>query len=137
MIRPCAFCFVHEDGQVLLGQYREVGVPVFFRPLGGGIKFGESGAEAVRREFREELEVEIRSVTFLGFLENIFEMHDEPYHELCLIFAAEPDGWALARFDAFAIPESIGETAVVLQREDVPRLSPLYPEGVAALAERI
>jgi 8-oxo-dGTP pyrophosphatase MutT (NUDIX family) len=44
----------------------------YYRPLGGGIDFSETGEEAARRELREELGVELGSVRFLGFLENLF-----------------------------------------------------------------
>jgi ADP-ribose pyrophosphatase YjhB (NUDIX family) len=138
VIRPCAFCFVREGEHVLVGRYREPSETFFFRPLGGGIHFGESGEEAVRREMREELGLEVRAITFLGFLENIFEWNSEAYHELCLIYAAEPDGWALDRLDGFAVPESMGnETAVVFNRREIARLSRLYPDGVSLLVEEL
>jgi len=61
----------------------------YFRPLSGGIDFGESGERAVRREFREELGVELAGVTHVGFLENLFEVRGRPSHALCLIYVAE------------------------------------------------
>jgi ADP-ribose pyrophosphatase YjhB (NUDIX family) len=138
VIRPCAFAFVHSDGRLLVARFRDPddGSP-YFRPLGGGIDFGETGEEAVRREFREELCVELGSVRPLGSIENLFEMRGERYHELCFIFVAEPDGWALSRFDGFVIAESVGpgfdETATVWEANRLDALSPLYPEGVADL----
>jgi ADP-ribose pyrophosphatase YjhB (NUDIX family) len=109
----------------------------YFRPLGGGIDFGESGEEAVRREFREELEVELGAIRYLGFLENLFEMGGEPYHELCLIFVAEPEGWSIDRFDGYVVPGSVGpavsETAVVRALDEIDATFPLYPEGVLEL----
>ncbi len=134
VIRPCAFCFVPEDDRVLIARMRDPDDgSYYYRPLGGGIEFGESGEEAVRREIREELGVELGSVRFLGFLENRFEMRAEPYHELCLIFVADPDGWSIDRFDGFVISESIGpdseETAIVRKIKAVAEILPLHPEG--------
>ncbi len=39
----------------------------FFRPLGGGIKFGESGAEALQREIKEEMDYLIEDTRYLRF----------------------------------------------------------------------
>ena len=103
---------------------------------GRGILFGESGDEAVRREFREELGIELGAVAFLGFIENLFVMGSERYHELCLIFGAEPDGWSLERFHAFEIHESIGETAIVIEAQNIEGVTPFYPDGVETLARR-
>ncbi|MGW9945940.1 NADH pyrophosphatase NudC (nudix superfamily) [Rhizobium leguminosarum] len=57
------------------------------RPLGGAIEFGESREEALQREFREELETDIRIVGPWHLLENIYEHHGATGHEY--IFAAD------------------------------------------------
>nr|WP_206116984.1 NUDIX domain-containing protein [Rhizobium laguerreae] len=57
------------------------------RPLGGAIEFGESREEALHREFREELETDIRILGPWHLLENIFEHHGAIGHEY--IFAAD------------------------------------------------
>ncbi|MEH7910376.1 NUDIX domain-containing protein [Rhizobium laguerreae] len=57
------------------------------RPLGGAIEFGESREEALHREFREELETDIRIVGPWHLLENIYEHHGAIGHEF--IFAAD------------------------------------------------
>ena len=141
IIRPCAFCFVQEDDRVLIGRFRDPDDgSYFYRPLGGGIEFGETGEEAARRELREELGVELGSVGFLGFLENLFEMGGEPYHELCLILTAEPAGWSIDRFDGFEIPESVGagseEIAIVRKTNAIAESFPLYPDGVTELVRQ-
>jgi ADP-ribose pyrophosphatase YjhB (NUDIX family) len=138
VIRPCAFAFVRQGNRLLLARMIDPDDgSTYFRPLGGGIDFGENGEETVRREFREELEVELGAIRYLGFLETLFEMGGEPYHELCLIFVAEPDGWSIDRYDGYVVPESVGpavsETAVVRTLDEIDATFPLYPEGVLEL----
>jgi ADP-ribose pyrophosphatase YjhB (NUDIX family) len=138
VIRPCAFAFVREGNRLLLARMIDPDDgSTYFRPLGGGIDFGENGEEAVRREFQEELGVELGAIRDIGFLENLFEMGGEAYHELCLIFVAEPDGWPIDRFDGYVVPESVGpaanETAVVRTFDEIDATFPLYPEGVLEL----
>lgn len=60
----------------------------FYRPLGGGIEFGESSAETIRRELMEEINVEVKedSLRYLGAVENIFTFNGKPGHEIVLIY---------------------------------------------------
>ena len=62
-----------RDGRILVGHaYDAVKQDHYCRPLGGGIEFGERGADAIVREIREELGAEIEDVRRLGTLENLF-----------------------------------------------------------------
>jgi ADP-ribose pyrophosphatase YjhB (NUDIX family) len=60
----------------------------FYGPPGGGIEFGERAVDAVRRELREELAADVRDVTLVGVLENIFTYEDQPGHEIVFVFEA-------------------------------------------------
>ena len=104
----------------------------FYRPLGGGIDFGERGAEAVARELREELGVAVRDVRFLGVLENVFVYAGEPGHELALMYELElvepvEDGAQILDTDARAFWIPMSEF-----REGRARL---YPDGLPELLE--
>lgn len=69
-IRPLAVALVRRaDGAVLAVKcYDKVKREYFYRALGGGIEFGERAEQALRREFREELGVELAKVRNLGGL---------------------------------------------------------------------
>jgi 8-oxo-dGTP diphosphatase len=57
---------------------------------GGGVKFGESLEEAVKREVKEELGIEIEIEKLLGFKESIHTNHN--YHSVIFFFLAKPRG---------------------------------------------
>ena len=59
---------------------------IFYRPLGGGIEFGEKSEDAVRRELKEELNVEITDLKYLGMLENIYTFNGGSYHEVVMVY---------------------------------------------------
>ncbi|KQQ68599.1 NUDIX hydrolase [Microbacterium sp. Leaf320] len=59
----------------------------FLRAIGGGIEFGETAVEALRREFMEELGAELEGAEPLGVFENIFTYEGAPGHEIAHVFA--------------------------------------------------
>ena len=88
-VRPVAICVFHHRGRILVARgYDDVKDQRFYRPLGGEIEFGESAADALRREIREELGLEIVQPVQLGVLENRFEFRGRPGHELVFVFDA-------------------------------------------------
>jgi 8-oxo-dGTP pyrophosphatase MutT (NUDIX family) len=58
----------------------------FYRPLGGGVEFGERGVEALVREIREELGADLGIVRYLGTLENLFRVDGRQGHEIVLLY---------------------------------------------------
>ncbi len=88
-IRPLTLCLFRHEGRILVSSaYDTVKQNDYCRPLGGGIEFGERGAEAIVREIREELGAEIEDVRWLGTLENLFTCEGEAGHEIVLIYDA-------------------------------------------------
>lgn len=61
----------------------------FYRPLGGGIEFGETSQQALQREIQEELGVAIRPLRKLATLESIFVHEGVPGHEIVIVWLAE------------------------------------------------
>jgi len=88
-IRALAICvFRHLDRILVAEGYDSVKGEYFYRPLGGGIEFGESSAETICRELMEEIHVEVdkSSLAYLGAVENIFYFNGDPGHEIVLIY---------------------------------------------------
>jgi 8-oxo-dGTP pyrophosphatase MutT (NUDIX family) len=138
-IRPLALCvFRREDGAILVAPgYDKVKDQRFYRPLGGGIEFGERAEEAARREIREELGTEAVDLRLLGVSENIFTFLGQPGHELVWIYEgrfANPDNYACERI-ACVEGEAIFEAHWVLLDYFKDGKTPLYPDGLLELLE--
>ena len=71
------------DGRVLLCRPKKGGYT--YLP-GGHIEFGEKGAEALRREVREELGVDSTVGDLLGVVESSFVQHGKPHAEISLVY---------------------------------------------------
>ena len=75
-----------RDGKVLLCQAK--GGSSTYLP-GGHIEFGETGAQALVREIREEIGVESVCGEFLGVVENSFLQHGRRHAEINLVYRLE------------------------------------------------
>ena len=91
-IRPLALCIFHHHGKILVNQfYDAAGGLTLFRPIGGGIEFGERSIDAIAREVQEELGLSISDVRLIGTLESIFIYAGKPGHEIVQIYDARFD----------------------------------------------
>jgi 8-oxo-dGTP pyrophosphatase MutT (NUDIX family) len=120
-----------RDGALLVSEPVSGPDPLFQRPLGGHVEFGEYALDTVRREFREELAQELTDVRLLGVLENIFGWRGGTEHEVVFIFAA-----AFASAAAYEIEEQRildNPDRRVLWRPADAVSPPLYPAGLPEL----
>lgn len=88
-IRPLAICvFRHKDRILVAEGYDAVKDEYFYRPLGGGIEFGETSIETICRELMEEINAEVdrQSLKYLGTVENIFHFNGMAGHEIVMIY---------------------------------------------------
>lgn len=86
-IRPLAIClFRHNDCILVAEGYDPVKKENFYRPLGGGIEFGEYSEQTIRRELLEEIGAEVCELKYLSTLENIFVFNGTPGHEIVQVY---------------------------------------------------
>ncbi len=135
-IRPLAICIFRDGDRILVSEgYDPRKQEQFYRPLGGGIEFGEPAEETVRRELREEIGAEVESLRYLFTLENIFTFNGDMGHEIVMVF----DG-RLADETLYAQAEIIGREfdgfrhaplrAVWMRLKEFGPQAPLYPDGL-------
>jgi len=89
-IRPIVLGIAVSDNKLLVAEgFDKNKNEIFYRALGGGIEFGEKSDEALKREFLEELGVDIEIDCYLGLSENIFTFNGRRAHELILMYKIE------------------------------------------------
>ena len=80
-IRVCGLLM--EEGRIWLVRHEGLGqLGYFWSPPGGGVEFGETVEETLKREFMEETGLEVECVRFVTFHEHI----DSRFHALELFF---------------------------------------------------
>jgi len=136
LARPVAVALIRRGDEILVF---EVPDPVKgvngWRPPGGTIEFGERGRETVVREIREELDVEVVDVGYLGTVENIFTYLGVAGHDLVRVYAArfaDEQLYERARFDCVEA-NGVEFTCIWKPVADFRAGTPLYPDGLLAL----
>ncbi len=86
-IRPLAIClFSHDDKILVSEEYDPAADETFYRPLGGGIEFGEHSIDTIHRELMEEISAQVKDLVYLGTIENIFTFNGIPGHEIVQVY---------------------------------------------------
>ncbi|MFC4408115.1 NUDIX hydrolase [Haloarchaeobius iranensis] len=138
-IQTTVLGILERDGEYLLQRLTDPGEGAFYRPIGGGIEFGEESGAALEREFREELDVEITAGPTLGTIENRFSWDGEPDHELVVLRAAEFADESLYERETFSGVDNGGAVEYDAGWFDLESVQdgpePLYPEGLVTLLD--
>ena len=106
-----------KDGKVLLCRGKGLGST--YLP-GGHIEFGETGAEALVREMREETGLESTAGKLLGVVENSFLQHGEKHCEINLVYEL-----SIANGDVAAQEDWIGFEWCPISNLDAANLLPV------------
>ncbi|WP_410983166.1 NUDIX hydrolase [Bacillus cereus] len=89
VIRPLVICLFSNNDSILVAEgYDSVSKEYYYRPIGGGIEYGELSSDALIREIQEEIKARITNLEYLGTLENIFTYNGEIGHEVVMVYDA-------------------------------------------------
>ena len=124
-----------RDDQLLATEvFDDEGRLTGVRPLGGGVEFGEHWQEALKREFQEELGVEVEVKGPPLVMENIYSHHGAVGHEVLFIAEIVFNTARFAHLDRISFRENNGTLCTArwfdvaaLDRPDGPAL---YPAGL-------
>ena len=136
-IRPISIGIFQKENSILVFEgYDKVDKETFYRPLGGGIEFGEHSSDTLKREIKEEMNAEIRNLKFLGTIENIFVHLGLTGHEIVQVYSAEFCDERIYRMEKLLITEDDGSQNFAywkpLEEFQNNRLI-LYPAGLLEL----
>jgi ADP-ribose pyrophosphatase YjhB (NUDIX family) len=133
-IRPLALAVIWRGDALLVFEGRdEFKDETYYRPLGGGVEFGESSKDALRREFGEELNAEIKVGKRLGVLENVYAYRGNPGHEIAFLYEAEFVDASLYAKEEMEIVDDPATARWVDLRDFRNGSKILYPVGLTGL----
>lgn len=108
-IEAKAIGLAKHEGRLLVGEVlNDDGSLKGWRPLGGGIEFGETAEDALKREFLEEMGSNIQIIGAPIVCENIFEHHGAKGHEIIFVFPISFEDLKIYTKDRFQIFEHTG-----------------------------
>ena len=139
--RAKALGIIEHNSCILVEEYNgkhESSEGCYYRPLGGTIELGEYGAQTVIREFEEELGVTIETGTYLGCLENIFQIGNTIGHELVQLYSVSFSNKELYKQNRFTITErdNISYAVWIPIEMFLHREKTLYPNGLTELLSK-
>lgn len=137
-IRPIAICIFSHNGKILVSEeYDPAKGETFYRPLGGGIEFGEYSVDTIHRELIEEVEAEVKNLVYLGTLENIFTFNGMPGHEIVQVYDGVLEESGLYEQAAISGHESDVNLPMKVIWKSLDEFGPgrsiLYPDGLLEL----
>jgi 8-oxo-dGTP pyrophosphatase MutT (NUDIX family) len=136
-IRVLALAVIRRGDAILVAEGRDdVKQQAFYRPMGGGIEFGETGEQAAVREICEETGEVVTVLRYLGTLENIFTYNGQAGHEICRVYEAVFASEAAYQRETLEGTDDDEHlfTARWMPLDDFRRgAAPLYPDGLLDL----
>ena len=88
-VRVIAIGIIRRGDEMFVAEgFDSVKKSYFYRPLGGEIEFGEYGYETLAREFREEIQADLKGIRYLFTVENLFSVEGRRGHEIVQVYEA-------------------------------------------------
>jgi 8-oxo-dGTP pyrophosphatase MutT (NUDIX family) len=134
--RAIAIAVLRRGDEILVSEVPDATKNITgWRPPGGGIEFGERGAETVVREIDEELGVRVVDPRYLGTVENIFSYLGVQGHQLVRAYEVRFADPALYQQDHFDCVEANGIRFACVWKPLAAfgERAPLYPDGLLEL----
>lgn len=139
-IRAVAIGLIEKGDHIFVAEYRDADTDeAYYRPLGGGIEFGELAKDTLIREFSEEMSTDIEVIGYLHTFENIFTFDGKPAHQIMMLFAARFKDESIYQVDKVICDEE-GQVfeAKWIDRNDFFRgYKTLYPSGLSGYLQAI
>lgn len=138
-IRVVAICVVRDGDRIFVSENLDrVKRETFYRPLGGGVEYGERGVDAITRELREEICAEVDNLRLLGTVENIFTLNGAIGHEIVFVYQgrfSDQSFYQRERIDGFDGAEGTEPLVAVWKPLHffLQGCAPLYPDGLLEL----
>jgi 8-oxo-dGTP pyrophosphatase MutT (NUDIX family) len=139
-IRPIVICLFRHGNKILAGKHFDpADQRSFYRPVGGGIDFGEPSDVALRREVKEELGLEIENPMLIGVLENRFVYNGKAGHEIVFVYDAQSKDQSIYELEEIDATESNG-VSFKCYWLDLTKIGPdhlsIGPEGLLHLLDQ-
>lgn len=102
--RVCGI-IIHENKILAMNDERS---PYYYLP-GGRVQLHETVEEAIKREMKEELEIDVNNIRPLWFNQGFFteDVSNEKFHEICIYFLIDYSNTdLLSRGNQFALTEN-------------------------------
>ena len=89
-VRPIAISIIRNNDKILVYERQDdITGEKFYRLVGGCIEFGESSNIALKREFEEELSLDIKNTKLISIFESIFSFNSKEMHEIVFLYESE------------------------------------------------
>lgn len=84
----CVRAIIQNKSKILVCWHKKE--KFYFFP-GGHIKQGEAAEPALIRELKEELDIKVKRLSFIGITENIYQGKRQRHHEINLVFSVSAE----------------------------------------------